>query len=262
MKKFLILITLTLLLASATVHSQQERCGMNSYMEALKKNPELLRLYNANQARFETMKNNKTYRFSNTVMTPIVIPVAVHFPTADESDRACLEALAQTRAIGEGTNKALDLDKFDLYYHHMFLWDSNEEKIVGAYRMGLGKDIYKARGINVLQTFLLKYHFLKPLLLNTPIHFPFGTLGVNTIGCFLIGLILGYFIKDGEISNSYTVLLATGFCGGFTTFSAFAFENQMFLKNGDFTNFILYSLGSVAFGILAVFFGIFLSKFI
>lgn len=97
---------------------------------------------------------------------------------------------------------------------------------------------------------------------NTPIHFPFGTLGVNTIGCFLIGLILGYFIKDGEISNSYTVLLATGFCGGFTTFSAFAFENQMFLKNGDFTNFILYSLGSVAFGILAVFFGIFLSKFI
>lgn len=52
------------------------------------------------------------------------------------------------RAIGEGTNKALDLDKFDLYYHHMFLWDSNEEKIVGAYRMGLGKDIYKARGID------------------------------------------------------------------------------------------------------------------
>lgn len=97
MKKFLILITLTLLLVSATVHSQQERCGMNSYMEALKKNPELLRLYNANQARFEAMKNNKTYRFSNTVMTPIVIPVAVHFPTADESDRACLEALAQTQ---------------------------------------------------------------------------------------------------------------------------------------------------------------------
>ena len=97
MKKFLILITLTLLLASTTVHSQQERCGMNSYMEALKKNPELLRLYNANQARFETMKNNETYRFSNTVMTPIVIPVAVHFPTADESDRACLEALAQTQ---------------------------------------------------------------------------------------------------------------------------------------------------------------------
>lgn len=52
------------------------------------------------------------------------------------------------RAIGEGTNKPIDLDAFDHYYHHLFLWDSAAKKIVGAYRMGMGKNIFKKRGIN------------------------------------------------------------------------------------------------------------------
>mgnify|MGYP006119277785 FL=1 len=52
------------------------------------------------------------------------------------------------RAIGEGTNKAIDLDKFDHYYHHMFLWDTEAKCLAGAYRMGLGAEIYKAKGID------------------------------------------------------------------------------------------------------------------
>ncbi len=52
------------------------------------------------------------------------------------------------RAIGEGTNEATDLDKFDRYYHHMFLWDSDAKKIAGAYRMGLGSEIYEKYGID------------------------------------------------------------------------------------------------------------------
>lgn len=52
------------------------------------------------------------------------------------------------RAIGEGTNKSVDLDEFDLYYQHLFLWDSEAHKIVGAYRMGLGAQIFEARGID------------------------------------------------------------------------------------------------------------------
>ncbi|UZO81961.1 lysophospholipid acyltransferase family protein [Aquimarina sp. ERC-38] len=52
------------------------------------------------------------------------------------------------RAIGEGTNKAIDLDIFDEYYHHMFLWDSKAKKIAGAYRMGMGADIYRQKGID------------------------------------------------------------------------------------------------------------------
>jgi len=52
------------------------------------------------------------------------------------------------RDIGEGTNKAIDLDKFDYYYQHMFLWDSEKECLVGAYRMGLGSQIFETKGID------------------------------------------------------------------------------------------------------------------
>lgn len=52
------------------------------------------------------------------------------------------------RAVGEGTNESLDLDNYDQYYHHMFLWDEDTKQIAGAYRMGLGSDIYKKYGIN------------------------------------------------------------------------------------------------------------------
>ncbi|PHQ57595.1 MAG: glycerol acyltransferase [Lutibacter sp.] len=51
------------------------------------------------------------------------------------------------REVGEGTNESLDLDVFDGYYHHLFLWDTAAESLVGAYRMGLGNDIYKKYGI-------------------------------------------------------------------------------------------------------------------
>ncbi|CAA0146195.1 GNAT family N-acyltransferase [Tenacibaculum maritimum] len=52
------------------------------------------------------------------------------------------------RDVGEGTNNPIDLDKFDKFYHHLFLWDNEKNELVGAYRMGLGKDIYKKYGIN------------------------------------------------------------------------------------------------------------------
>ncbi len=51
------------------------------------------------------------------------------------------------RQIGEGTNKSIDLDKFDQYYHHMFLWDNEANRIAGAYRMGMGEDIYRDYGV-------------------------------------------------------------------------------------------------------------------
>ena len=52
------------------------------------------------------------------------------------------------RAIGEGTNNSIDLDKFDAYYHHLFLWDDNDKEIVGAYRMGMGSEIFEQFGID------------------------------------------------------------------------------------------------------------------
>ncbi|MCW8981502.1 lysophospholipid acyltransferase family protein [Altibacter sp.] len=52
------------------------------------------------------------------------------------------------REVGEGTNNATDLDKFDSYYHHMFLWDNDAQKLAGAYRMGLGSQIFPRFGID------------------------------------------------------------------------------------------------------------------
>ncbi|WP_417854258.1 GNAT family N-acyltransferase [Xanthomarina gelatinilytica] len=52
------------------------------------------------------------------------------------------------REVGEGTNEAIDLDTFDTYYHHMFLWDSDQQLVAGAYRMGLGSEIYAKYGID------------------------------------------------------------------------------------------------------------------
>jgi putative hemolysin len=51
------------------------------------------------------------------------------------------------REVGEGTNESIDLDEYDQYYHHMFLWDDDTKKIAGAYRMGLGSEIYPKYGI-------------------------------------------------------------------------------------------------------------------
>ncbi|MEJ0102269.1 MAG: CrcB family protein [Bacteroidota bacterium] len=56
------------------------------------------------------------------------------------------------------------------------------------------------------------------------------------------------------------MFLTTGLCGGFTTFSAFAFENMNLLRAGDLTNTLLYTIGSVVLGILAVFAGVALIK--
>lgn len=52
------------------------------------------------------------------------------------------------RAIGEGTNDEIDLDRFDNHYHHLFLWDKESNKIVGAYRMAIGSEVYEKYGIN------------------------------------------------------------------------------------------------------------------
>lgn len=91
---------------------------------------------------------------------------------------------------------------------------------------------------------------------------PYGTLTANILGSLFIGIILGYAAKSDALTQNHTLLLATGFCGGFTTFSSFAYENHAFLKSGDFASFALYTIASFVFGFLAVFAGMYLVKFI
>jgi fluoride exporter len=89
--------------------------------------------------------------------------------------------------------------------------------------------------------------------LNT-LHFPFGTLAVNLVGGFLIGLLWGYFTK-GHLPESGRLLLMSGFCGGFTTFSAFTQESVQMLQQAKIGLFFIYLLASVAAGLLATFAG-------
>lgn len=95
---------------------------------------------------------------------------------------------------------------------------------------------------------------------STETGIPWGTFTANILGSLLIGIILGLAAKNDALSSNQTLLLATGFCGGFTTFSTFAYENHVFLKAGDFTNFAFYTIGSFVIGFLAVFLGLFLVK--
>ena len=97
---------------------------------------------------------------------------------------------------------------------------------------------------------------------NSESGFPYGTFLANILGSLLIGIILGYAAKSDSLNQNQTLLLATGFCGGFTTFSTFAYENHLFLKSGDFTSFALYTIASFTIGFLAVFSGIYLVKFL
>ena len=90
--------------------------------------------------------------------------------------------------------------------------------------------------------------------------FPIGTFTVNIIGSLLIGLILGYAAKENSLSQNQVLLLATGFCGGFTTFSAFANENFQLLKTGDIMQFSIYTISSIVIGLIAVFIGIYIAK--
>ncbi|MEQ9442088.1 MAG: fluoride efflux transporter CrcB [Cyclobacteriaceae bacterium] len=85
--------------------------------------------------------------------------------------------------------------------------------------------------------------------------FPLGTFMVNMIGCFLIGLLFGWWFK-GHITDSMSRLWITGFCGGFTTFSSFSYESLTLLEEGKMGVWGLYLASSILIGLLATLGGI------
>lgn len=90
--------------------------------------------------------------------------------------------------------------------------------------------------------------------------FPLGTFSVNVIGCFIIGVIFALIAKSSSGNNDIRLLLATGFCGGFTTFSAFAIENLDMIKNGNYTTALIYIILSIVLGITATLIGTIMFK--
>ena len=87
-----------------------------------------------------------------------------------------------------------------------------------------------------------------------------GTLTVNIVGSILIGFFLGIFINSDLLNTNLKLFIVVGFCGGFTTFSSFTNENFILLQNGQFLTSIVYVLGSVLLGILAVYIGYLISN--
>ena len=90
--------------------------------------------------------------------------------------------------------------------------------------------------------------------------YPWATLSVNLIGCFLLGLIFALFGKYSSVNSTLCLLLATGFCGGFTTFSTFANESLQMLQCGNILGFFAYVLASLVLGIALVALGYYLVR--
>ena len=94
----------------------------------------------------------------------------------------------------------------------------------------------------------------------TAVAFPLGTMTVNVLGCLLIGFLSGLTYGGTWLTPSTKLILTTGFCGGFTTFSTFMNESDSLLKDGNYAFAALYIFGSLALGLAATVVGHQLAK--
>lgn len=90
--------------------------------------------------------------------------------------------------------------------------------------------------------------------------FPLATFITNVIGCFLIGLLVGSIEKHGLADSQLKWLLITGFCGGYTTFSAFGLENFSLFQSNNYGIAFAYIASSIIAGLFAVWLGLFVSQ--
>jgi CrcB protein len=93
-----------------------------------------------------------------------------------------------------------------------------------------------------------------------PSAFPYGTFAANIIGCLIIGIVYGLSERFSWLTPEWRFFLATGLCGGYTTFSSFAYENIQLFQQGFYLTFAAYSISSFALGLGAAFAGLFLTK--
>lgn len=90
--------------------------------------------------------------------------------------------------------------------------------------------------------------------------FPIGTMFVNIVGSFVIGIIYAFAEKGNLMSPEWRVFLAVGICGGFTTFSTFTMDNLNLMKDNSIFQLLFYTGGSLFIGIAAVYLGIIITR--
>ncbi|GAP70726.1 protein CrcB [Bacteroidales bacterium 6E] len=110
--------------------------------------------------------------------------------------------------------------------------------------------------IGTVMRYLVQVHIEK-LMGST---FPLGTFLINILGSFIIGVVYGLVDKGNIMGPEWRQFLAVGLCGGFTTFSTFSADTLNLIKDNSFVQMLLYTGGSVLFGLLAVYFGIILAR--
>lgn len=90
--------------------------------------------------------------------------------------------------------------------------------------------------------------------------FPYGTMGINILGCFLIGIFYALAEKGNLLTPEWRLFLTTGFCGGFTTFSTFSYETMNLFQDGEWIYLSIYVFGSNLIGFAGTFLGTSLIK--
>lgn len=104
-----------------------------------------------------------------------------------------------------------------------------------------------------------RYLLTKFIASKWPMAFPWGTFTVNVLGCFLIGIVMGLSFQS-SISTQTRLVLATGFCGGFTTFSTYSLEIFELYQKGEAGISLFYLLASIVLGFIGIWLGLWVAR--
>ena len=105
-----------------------------------------------------------------------------------------------------------------------------------------------------------RYYLSLAVHARTGAAFPWGTLVVNVTGSLLLGFLMRYALATPSLSAEMRLLVTTGFCGGYTTFSTFSYETAMLLEDGQYERAATYALGSVLVALIATACGFILAR--